>query len=409
MSVSPWADGLGRAASRGVQVLILTLVTMVVIYALMAVKMVVLAVLIALILASATRPVVSWLERHGWASTWAAALVFITLVFVLGAVVTVVVLRISDDLDELVVSATAGWQQLEELLESGSLPVPVDSTAVYAALSQINDYFTGAALRRNAITGLTAVTEMITGTILMAVVLFFFLKDGPQLWNFALRWFIGEHRAKLAESGDRAVRILGGYVRGVIVVASVDAAFIGLGLFWIGVPLVIPLTIITFLAAFVPIIGAVAAGILAALVALLTHGPGAALIVVVIVVVVNQLEGNLLQPIVMAHTLSLHGLVVLLALSIGGLLGGVAGAVLAVPLTAVTWAVLQVWTTGYQAGDDPVLGPDPVSGQGVAERTSRQHRGKYRRMRRQDPRWSTPSTETPLSSPEQTSGSGRAP
>jgi predicted PurR-regulated permease PerM len=310
-------------------------------------------------------------------------------------VITVVVVRISDDLDELVISTVAGWQHLQELTAAGPLPLPVDSATVNAALTELNDYLTSAAARRNAISGLTVITEIITGTVLTAIVLFFFLKDGPLLWNFVLRWFTGVQRAKVAESGDRAVSILGGYVRGIAVVATVDATFIGLGLFWVGVPLVIPLTMITFLAAFVPIIGAVTAGVLAALVALVTQGPGAALIVLGIVIVVNQVEGNLLQPVIMGHTLSLHALVVLLALSVGALLGGVAGAVLAVPLTAVAWAVLQVWTTRYQQGQDPVLGTDPVSGHGVAERASRRHRRKYRRMRQQSPPPAPPSGQSP--------------
>ena len=394
-AVSPWADGLGRAGSRGLQVLALSLAVAAAVYALMAVKVAVLAVLVALILASATRPLVSRLERRGWPSFWAAALVFSTLVLALGGVITVVVLRISDDLDELVISTIAGWQHLQELTAAGPLPLPVDSATVNAALTELNDYLTSAAVRRNAISGLTVITEVLTGTILMAIVLFFFLKDGPLLWNFVLRWFTGVQRAKVAESGDRAVSILGGYVRGIAVVATVDAVFIGLGLFWVGVPLVIPLTMITFLAAFVPIIGAVTAGVLAALVALVTQGPGPALIVIGIVIVVNQVEGNLLQPVIMGHTLSLHALVVLLSLSVGALLGGVAGAVLAVPLTAVAWAVLQVWTTRYQQGQDPVLGTDPVSGHGVAERASRRHRRKYRRMRHQSPSPETSSGQSP--------------
>ena len=393
--VSPWADGLGRAGSRDLQVLVLSLVAAAVAYALMAVKVVVLAVLVALILASATRPLVSRLERRGWPSFWAAVLVFSALVLALGGVITVVVVRISDDLDELVISTVAGWQHLQELTAAGPPPLPVDSATVNAALTELNDYLTSAAARRNAISGLTVITEIITGTVLTAIVLFFFLKDGPLLWNFVLRWFTGVQRAKVAESGDRAVSILGDYVRGIAVVATVDATFIGLGLFWVGVPLVIPLTMITFLAAFVPIIGAVTAGVLAALVALVTQGPGAALIVLGIVIVVNQVEGNLLQPVIMGHTLSLHALVVLLALSVGALLGGVAGAVLAVPLTAVAWAVLQVWTTRYQQGQDPVLGTDPVSGHGVAERASRRHRRKYRRMRQQSPPPAPPSGQSP--------------
>ena len=114
------------------------------------------------------------------------------------------------------------------------------------------------------------------------------------------------------------------------------------------VPLALPLAVIVFLASFIPIVGATVAGILAALVALVANGPVVALIVVAIVIVVNQLEGDLLQPVVMAQSLKLHPLVILIALTAGTILGGIVGAVLAVPLAAVGWAIIKVWD-----------GPDP--------------------------------------------------
>ena len=294
-------------------------------------------------------------------------------------------------------AAATGWQHFQQLLAAGPLPVPVNAETVNAALAQVRDYLASAGARRSALSGLTVASEVLTGTVLMVIVLFFFLKDGPRLWSFVLRWFTGDTRARLAESGDRAVGILGSYVRGIAVIATVDAAFIGIGLWAVGVPLAIPLTIVVFLTAFVPIVGALVAGTLAALVALVANGPVAALIVVVIVIVVNHLEGYFLQPVVMGHTLSLHGLVVLLALSAGSVLGGVAGAVLAVPLTAVAWAVLQVWTSRYQSGEDPVLGPDPVSSkESAADRVSRLNRRRYQRMRRQarPAPWAVPAPRT---------------
>ena len=366
-------------------------------YVLLVLKVIVLAVLIAVILACAVWPLVGRLERRGWSNLWATLTVFVGLLGVLGAVVTGVVFGIRGELDNLIAAAAAGWQDFQNRLSAGPLPVPVDPAVVNTALSQLQDYLTSAAAQRSALTSLTVATEILTGTVLMAIVLFFFLKDGPQLWSFVLRWFSGDTRAKLAESGDRAAGILGSYVRGIAVIASVDATFIGVGLWIVGVPLVIPLTVIVFLTAFVPIVGALIAGTLAALVALVTNGPVAALIVIGIVFVVNHIEGYFLQPLVMGHTLSLHGLVVLLALSVGSVIGGIDGSVLAVPLTAAGWAVVQVWTTHYQAGDDPVLGPDPVSPkEGVADRVSRRQRWKYQRMRRQSP---PPKTST---SPETT-------
>ena len=150
-----------------------------------------------------------------------------------------------------------------------------------------------------------------------------------------------------------------------------------------GIPLVLPLAVIVFIGAFVPLVGATVAGVFAALVALVTAGPVEALIVVAIVVAVNQLEGDLLEPVVMGNTLSLHALVVLLSLTVGTLVGGILGAVLAVPYTAVAWKVIQIWTDRYQIGPDPVLGDDPLDPEDrVAEQATMAQRWKYQRMRR---------------------------
>ncbi len=129
--------------------------------------------------------------------------------------------------------------------------------------------------------------------------------------------------------------------------------------------IVIPLAIIVFLGAFIPLVGATVAGVLAALVALVANGPIVALIVVAVVIAVNQLEGDLLQPIVMGKSLQLHALVILFALTAGTILAGIIGAVLAVPLAAVVWAVLQVWTAEDPRVEDlnpdlPAAGSEPV-------------------------------------------------
>jgi putative heme transporter len=182
------------------------------------------------------------------------------------------------------------------------------------------------------------------------VVLFFFLKDGDRIWEFFLRPFHGERLARGRRIGETSVKVLGGYIRGTAVIALVDAVAIGIGLAILQVPLALPLAVIVFLTAFIPLVGATVAGILAALVALVTNGPVIALIVIGIVVVVNQLEGDLLQPVVMAQSLKLHPLVILIALTGGTILGGIAGAVLAVPLVAVGWAIVKVWQ-----GPDPTI------------------------------------------------------
>ena len=173
--------------------------------------------------------------------------------------------------------------------------------------------------------------------------LFFFLKDGPQLWEFLLRPFRGEHYARGRRIGDKTVTVLGSYVRGTATVALVDSIGILIGLLILQVPLAVPLAVLVFLLAFIPIVGATLAGTLAALVALVANDFVTALLVVGVVVLVNQLEGNLLQPVLMSRAMKLHAFVVLIALTIGTVLGGIVGAVLAVPITAAVWGVIQVW------------------------------------------------------------------
>ncbi|MGM7668594.1 AI-2E family transporter [Microbacterium sp. A93] len=381
----PWSDALGRAGARAGQTLLIAAVAVGVIVIMLRVSVVVLAVLVALILASAVAPLVRWLVGKGWSHLWATLMSFLVILVVAGGVITGVVLAIRNEWQGLVDSALEGWQQLQDWVTNG--PLPIDASVVDDATQQVSDFLASgdyaSGLASGTLTGISAATNFLTGLVLMIVVLFFLLKDGPKINSFMLRWFRGETRAKLAESVDRSSEVLGGYVRGTATVAAVDAVLIGVGLLVVGVPLALPLAVVTFIGAFIPIVGATAAGILAALVALVTTGPVEALIVVAIVVGVNQIEGNLLQPVVMGRTLSLHALIVLLALTIGTIVGGIFGAILAVPYTAVAWTLIQVWSHRYQAGDDPVLGQDPLNPKDRASRKANaDQREKYRRIRR---------------------------
>lgn len=381
----PWSDPLGRAGARAGQTLLIAAVAVGIIWVLLRVTVVVIAVLVALILASAVAPLVRWLVKKGWSHLLATAASFLLILVLVGGVVTAVVFAIINEWDSLVSSALDGWQELQTWVTSG--PLPVDASAIEDATQQVTDFiasgdFAGG-LASGTLTGISVATEFITGLVLMIVVLFFLLKDGWKIVNFTLRWFQGETRAKLAESVDRSSEVLGGYVRGTATVALVDAVLIGIGLAIVGVPLALPLAVIVFIGAFVPIVGATAAGILAALVALVTTGPVEALIVVAIVVGVNQIEGNLLQPVVMGRTLSLHALIVLLALTVGTIVGGIFGAILAVPYTAVVWTIIQVWSSRYQVGDDPVLGEDPLAAKDRASaKATTAQRLRYQLIRR---------------------------
>ncbi|WP_332762010.1 AI-2E family transporter [Pseudarthrobacter sp.] len=343
-----WADGFGRVGIRSAQVLLILAVAVASVYALMQIKLLVIPVLIALILAAAIGPFVNVLRRRGLPGAAATGLAFVALLLLLAGVGTVIYFSVRSQWAELAQQASSGLDELEQFLLTG--PIPIDREQLNQAREGIIQFATSSQVRSGAITGLSVVTEFLAGSALMVVILFFFLKDGAKIWNFFLRPFSGQREAKLRRVGSRTLEVLGGYVRGTAIVALVDAVAIGAALLILQVPLAFPLAIIIFMTAFIPLVGATVAGILAALVALVANGPVVALIVVAVVIAVNQLEGDLLQPIVMGKSLQLHALVILMALTAGTILAGIIGAVLSVPMAAVIWAVIQVWTA-----EDPNL------------------------------------------------------
>ena len=336
-----WADGFGRVATRSLQTLAVVAVVAVGVLAVMQLTLVVIPVLIALVLAAAISPLVGWLRRRGVPSLLATWIALLTLVALLSLVVWAVVRAVINQWDELADSAVDGLAELRDLVSV--LPFEITDEQITEAQDAVQGLLASDAVGAGAAAGLSQTADFVAGFFIMVVVLFFFLKDGPRIWEFLLRPFEGERYQRGLRVGDRTVQTLGGYVRGTAIIAAVDAIGIGIGLAIVGVPLVIPLSVLVFLLAFVPLVGATVAGILAALVALVALGPIQALIVVVIVVVVNQIEGDFLQPVVMGRSLRLHPLVILVALTAGTVLAGITGAVLAVPIAASLWGAVQVW------------------------------------------------------------------
>ncbi|KQO63435.1 AI-2E family transporter [Curtobacterium sp. Leaf261] len=336
-----WSDAFGGFATRCLQVIIIVVIGAGLVYAISTLSVVTIPILLALIIASAMHPIVAWLRRHRVPSVLATLAVLLGVLVVLGLVGWLIVVAVSNQWGDLQKSAVKGFGQLQDFAQS--LPISISDSQVDSVVKTVTDFVTSAKFGSGALAGASATANFLTGLVLMVVVLFFFLKDGPRIWEFLLRPFTGEPYARARRAGDRVVATLGGYVRGTAAVAAVDAIGIGVAIAILGVPLALPLAVIVFITAFIPIVGATAAGILAALVALVALGPVKALIVVGIVVLVNQLEGNLLQPVLMGKTPRLHGLVILLGLTAGTVLAGITGAIISVPLIAAAWGVIQVW------------------------------------------------------------------
>lgn len=338
---SLWADGFGRLGIRSIQIIVVVAVAAGIIFAIQQLTLVTIPLVIALILACAFAPVMGWMRRRGVPALLATILALLAIVVLLAGIGWLIVWAVRDQWDELAAEAVRGFQEVIAWVQT--LPFAPTQTQLDEWLASVLDFVTSAQFGSGALAGVGAVANFVTGFVLMVTILFFFLKDGPQMWEFLLRPFRGEHYVRARRIGDKTVGVLGSYVRGTATVAFVDAVGILIGLLILQVPLAFPLAVLVFLLAFIPIVGAVLAGIVAALVALVANGWVSALLVVGVVVLVNQLEGNFLQPFLMGRSMKLHAFVILVALTIGTVLGGIVGAVLAVPIAAAAWGAVQVW------------------------------------------------------------------
>lgn len=339
---SLWADGFGKLGIRAIQIIVVVAVVAGIVFTIQSLTLVTIPLVIALILACAFHPVMSWMRRRGVPSILATLITMIAIVVLLGLLGWLIAWAVQNQWEDLYAQAEDGFQSLLAWVQT--LPFDfLQPDQIDEWVATLTDFVTSAQFGSGALAGVSAVANFVTGLVLMVTILFFFLKDGPQMWEFLLRPFHGADYLRARRIGDKTTTVLGSYVRGTATVAAVDAVGILIGLLILQVPLAIPLSVLVFLLAFIPIVGATLAGILAALVALVANGWFNALLVVGVVVLVNQLEGNFLQPVLMGRSMKLHAFVILVALTVGTVLGGIVGAVLAVPIAAAAWGIVQVW------------------------------------------------------------------
>ncbi|MGQ0623788.1 MAG: AI-2E family transporter [Sporichthyaceae bacterium] len=344
-----WYDGLGRCATRSAQVLLVLALVVTAVFVAVQLRLVVVPLLIAAIIAAALAPVVSWLHDRGLPRAVAVWITLLTGLGILGGLTWLVVDAVRDEWDELRMRATEGFTKFQGYLTDRGL----DDQQIADARSSLGEFLAGPDLKAGAVTGLTLVVEIIAGIFLGLVLLYFFLKDGARIWAFLCGFLPRCHQHRYDLLAERSAGVLGGYARGTAIIALVDAVVIGATLAILGVPLALPLGVLVFLGAFVPLVGATVSGALAALVALVAEGPVKALIVLAVVIAVNQLEGDVLAPLVLGRSVSLHPLAILLALSAGTVIAGIIGAILAVPLAAVIWCVVKTWRESTGAEPEP--------------------------------------------------------
>ncbi|MGH3879968.1 MAG: AI-2E family transporter [Actinophytocola sp.] len=290
---------------------------------------------IALLLAALMAPGVERLAQWRVPRPAAAAAVMVGGIAVVGGLITFVIITFSNGLPQLQQQVSDSLEQIQDWLIDGPLHLQAQQIEDFLddAIGAIQE--NQAAITEGAITTATTIGEFLTGFVLTVFILIFFLYDGAGIWRFVTHGVPTRVRERVDVAGRRGFAALVSYVRATAAVALVDAVGIGVGLAIVGVPLVIPLSALVFMSAFVPIIGAVIAGTVAVLIALVANGFIQALIVLAIVIGVMQLESHVLQPLLLGRAVRLHPLAVVLAIAAGLIAAGIAGALLAVPLLAV--------------------------------------------------------------------------
>lgn len=325
---------------------------------------IVIPVAIALLLSALMAPGVDRLGKWGVPRSAAAALVMIAGIGAVGGLLTFVIIQFIDGLPDLQQQVASSLDQIRDWLTTGPLHMRDEQITGYInnIIDSIKD--NQAAITSGAIDTATTIGEVLTGLILTIFVLIFFLYDGRAIWTFMMRGVPERVRDRADLAGRRGFAALVSFVRATVLVALVDAVGIGIGLWVVGVPLVIPLSALVFLSAFIPIVGALVAGTVAVLVALVANGFVSALVVLAIVTAVMQLESHVLQPLLLGRAVKLHPLAVVLAIAAGLVASGIAGALIAVPLLAVLNAGIRSLIHERETDPDQV---DPLEKESAEE------------------------------------------
>jgi putative heme transporter len=307
-------------------------------WALWQVRFVFLPVFVAVLLSTVLVPPAQALRRLGLRPALATAIVVLGFVALVGGVIALFAEPVGSEAGELGHQVRGGVNELADWL--AGLPFGISRPDVHRFIDHAETRLSNSV--GGIESGVRIVAQVLATIVLVLFLTFFFVKDGRAMWAWTVRLFPERRRNRVWAIGDAAWRIMTAYVRGIAFVACVDAVFIGLAMYLIGVPLVLPLSVLVWFAAFFPIVGSVTAGAACALVALVSGGVVDALLVIAATVAVQQLEGNLLYPVVVGRTVELHPAAIIVAVAIGGVLAGVLGAFVAVPLTAIVSAAVPI-------------------------------------------------------------------
>jgi predicted PurR-regulated permease PerM len=348
--------GLRVSAAYAWRVIIVAVAVYLLFAVLTKLTLVAVAVFVALVITALLSPLVDLLERKIPRGLSVAVALLLT-IGAIGAIFTFVADSIAGQSTKLSNQFISGLNEIERSLAGA--PFHIHAINLTQATQQIRGWVTqnGGSLAGQALGGASVAAEVLTGLALAVFCSVFFLSSGTRIWEWLLRQAGGNSR-RWGGAARAGWATFAGYTRGIVIIAATNAALVCVALVVLRVPLALPLALLTFFATFIPLIGAPIALFVATLVALAARGPLIALLVLALIVIIGQIEGHLLQPLVMSRAVNIHPLAVALTVACGTVLAGVIGAVVAVPLVAVTWTV---WTTLRPTPDEAASVPRPRS------------------------------------------------
>ena len=347
--------GMRVAAAWSWRLLLVGGVIAVVIFLVIQLRLVVIPILVAVLLGALLVPFAGFLHRHGWPKWLAVTAAMLSALAVVGGLLTLGISQIVRGFDDLAAQSLVAWEDFSVWLLEGPFHITEEQLnrfvdqAIASAQSDTGILLTG------ALSLGTTLGHVLAGMLLALFATLFILIDGRGIWNWIVGVFPRRARAAVDGAGQAGWATLQNFVKVQILVATIDAIGIGLGAFLLGVPLAIPIAVLVFLGSFIPIVGAVVTGALAVFVALVYNGWVIALIMLGVVLLVQQVEGHILQPLIMGRAVAIHPLVVIIGIACGVVLAGIVGALVAVPLIAVL-------NTGIRrlARQRPEVPPDAV-------------------------------------------------
>ena len=319
------------------------------------VQFVVISLFVGLVITALLRPLTNLCAKVMPRSLAVAISLLVAIVVVLGGLALVADTVVSQS-SSLAAQFNQGLTHTQKLL--AGKPFHVHNTDLSTFTKQAESWISQhqGTVVRQIISGADLAAQLFSGLALALFCAVCFLYSGDRMWQ----WFLGQapvDRTRWDAAGRAAWTTFAGYTRGVVIISATNAVLVGIALLVLGIPLAVPLALLVFFAAFVPIIGSAAALAVATVVALATRGPWVALIVLGLIVVIGEIEGHLLHPFVMTRAVRLHAVVVVITVTLGGLLDGIVGAAIAVPFVSVVWSVTTT-LRGLPGGLMP-SDPDP--------------------------------------------------